>query len=182
MPWDSQDAKDTSEVIVNWMIKDVDMLIKNDANYAAALCILVYAEALGRLVKGTLLNPSYGLGEPAFVYFLGKMGYDPQESKIIYDNLRHGMAHSYIPMRYANFTKGRDKRGIDTADTNNIKVHLLSLYDEFEGAARSIPLEISQPNIGNYVMPIYAKCPYFDSQISFYHNVIKSSGNTTAMI
>jgi hypothetical protein len=174
-----QTLKNGAAMIVGWMHDDIKCMKEGEANVSLALCILVYAESLGRLMKGTLGDETRGLGLCAFTYFLEKIGYSASESATIYRKLRNSMAHSYIPKKRGNFTMDKGTKGIDTTDPNNIKVHLETLIEEFTKGAEFISAEISKSEIANPLMERYQKNPLFDTTKSFTENFGVVSGNRT---
>ncbi len=77
-------------------------MIDSDSNFAAALCILAYSEALGRFRAASIGDGSNAAARQAFEYFLNHMGYTSAEANSIYSDLRNGMAPPGAITEYAN--------------------------------------------------------------------------------
>jgi hypothetical protein len=76
------------------MFHDVQVCINNQANFAAALTLGVYTDALGGLINGNLTQS--GVRANNYRTFLERMGYSPTESERYYKDIRCGLAHQYF--------------------------------------------------------------------------------------
>ena len=110
MPRDLPDVLDAFDIITGWMKSDIQCLITGRANFAGALCIIAYAEALGRFRNGTIGEGSRA-SRPAFRYALRHMGYSKTKAGRVYSDLRNGMAHSYFPNKEAKFVIEGEQMG-----------------------------------------------------------------------
>ena len=76
------------------MFHDVQVCIDGNANFAAALALNVYTDALGGLINGNLAESS--VSELNYTTFLQRMGYTPTVAKKYYKAVRCGLAHQYF--------------------------------------------------------------------------------------
>lgn len=184
MPFDTPDLESFFDTLVGWMSNDLQGMIDKDSNYAAVLCLLTYAEALGRLRNGKLgqKDPSNRYGRDGFKYFFGKMGrtgYTPSESDTIYNELRNGMSHSYIPNWRTNFIMARGARGFDITNPSSVKVEVLTAFEEFKVAIPKVKADIKSnptPVIVNLRLH-----PYVTSQPSLSFALTMTSGSTSPL-
>lgn len=87
-------AKEWLEKYVEeFMFNDIIACIRGNANYAAALALSVYTEVLGGLIRGTLEKHE---DVDNLKFFLGRMGYSPDEVGKIYGLIRCGLVHQYF--------------------------------------------------------------------------------------
>jgi hypothetical protein len=91
----SEDRKRWLEKFVEtFMFHDVEVCINGGANFAAALALNVYTDALGGLINGNLT--AKGVSELNYTTFLKRMGYSDAECMKYYENVRCGLAHQYF--------------------------------------------------------------------------------------
>jgi len=91
----SADRKKWLEKFVEqFMFHDVQVCIDGNANFAGALALSVYTDALGGLINGKLAES--GVSELNYTTFLERMGYSPAQAKKYYDAVRCGLAHQYF--------------------------------------------------------------------------------------
>ena len=76
------------------MFHDVQVCIDNNANFAAALTLSVYTDAIGGLINGNLTQS--GVSATNYKTFLERMGYSRTESEKYYVDVRCGLAHQYF--------------------------------------------------------------------------------------
>ncbi len=145
MPYDQSDVAATFDILVGWMEKDIQAMINARSNFAAALCMLAYSEALGRFRNATIGDGSNTAARQAFEYFLEHMGYTSAEANIIYSNLRNGMAHSYFPNKDMQFIMEGGTKGIDSTVPTDVKLYVKKTFDEFKNAIPRVRIDINNP-------------------------------------
>lgn len=145
MPFDQPDVLATFDILVGWMQKDIQAMIDTDSNFAAALCILAYSEALGRFRNASIGDGSSLAARQAFEYFLKNMGYQSGEANSIYSDLRNGMAHSYFPNKDMRFIMNGGSKGIDLTVSTDIKFYVKKTFDEFKTAIPVVRSDVNDP-------------------------------------
>ncbi len=94
------------EYVFGFMKHDLEVAIEGRANFLAALGLVTYAEVLGALCLGTILDP-HGNQEKfeAFLPYLGQaysqvdqeLKKDPRYRHGLYQVVRCGLVHEYFP-------------------------------------------------------------------------------------
>ena len=95
--------------VEEFMFHDIKACIDGQANFAAALTLSAYTEAIGGLINGNLTERKNS--ERNYTTFLIRMGYTPEEAKRHYDNVRCGLVHRY-------FIKGEFTVAVRSVHTN----------------------------------------------------------------
>jgi len=159
MPYDQSDVVKAFDIIVEWMQKDIEAMINVGSNFAAALCILVYSEALGRFRNATIGDRRNEAARQAFKYFLGQMGYDDSDkAERIYSDLRNGMAHSYFPNKDMRFIMDGGSKGIDLNASTGAKLYIRKTFDEFKNAIPKVRKDINDPDVSNKIIRNIRTC------------------------
>jgi hypothetical protein len=132
------DAKDRQawleKFVEGFMFHDVDACINGGANFAAALTLNVYTDALGGLIKGQLAERN--VSEPNYTAFLSRMGYTPDECHEYYVTVRCGLAHQYFikgENTIGNMTLALGGKGIRKVDDVLYFINK-TYFDEFKTA------------------------------------------------
>jgi len=80
--------------VEQFMFHDVQVCLDGKANFAAALTLSAYTEAIGRLINGNLTDEKGSFVN--YITFLKRMGYSEVEAATYYKVVRCGLAHQYF--------------------------------------------------------------------------------------
>lgn len=132
-----------SEYIYGWMFEDIEKMIKVGCNYPAALCISVYCEVLGKLIKQDFSIGNNRSKFQAFLPFLGHKYIDvdnemKKAGDSLYFRLRCGLVHDYL-LKQEDVVSTRGHAGVyyDSVK-NSLIVGLDVFFNDFKNGAKQL--------------------------------------------